>query len=135
MSRPRKPTAMLQLVGAFEKNPARGRARANEPTPEGGIGEPPATFSPDEKSAWAEIVSTSHAGVFCRADRISVEIAARLLAQYRQTPLTFPDARLLRLNRLLASFGMTPSDRSRVAVRGMSPGRKDNRFLALKGGR
>jgi len=131
---------MLRLVGAFGKNPVRARARANEPVPKGSIGEPPADFSPADKSAWAEIVATSHAGVFCRADRISVEMAARLLAQYRATPLTFPDARLLRLNRLLASFGMTPADRSRVTVGDMSPGKKDNRFagnrfLALKGGR
>lgn len=121
---------MLRLVGAFEKNPARGRARAGEPIPEGDIGNPPLAFSPAEKAAWAEIVDTSHAGVFCRADRIILELASRLLAEYRLAPLTFSDARLLRLNKLLSSFGMTPADRSRVTVAGASGG-KPNRFAEL----
>ena len=129
---------MLRLVGAFEKNPARGRARAGEPDPVGEIGEPPAALSLPERAAWNEICTISHAGVLCRADRLAVELAARLLAEYRLAPVTFPNARLLRLQILLGSFGMTPADRSRVAA--TSPGKKDNRFagnrfLALKGSR
>lgn len=120
---------MLRLVGAFEKNPARGRARANEPAPEGDIGDPPAAFSLSEKLAWKEIADTCHSGVLCRADRIVVELAARLLAEYRLAPLTFPDARLLRLNKLLSSFGMTPADRSRVTA--ALPAGKPNRFAEL----
>lgn len=118
---------MLRLVGAFEKNPQRGRARAGEPVGEGDVGQPPADFTPDEKAAWIEIADTCHAGVFCRADRICVEIASRLLAEYRLAPLTFPDARLLRLGVLLGSFGMTPADRSRVTVTGAD--KPPNRFL------
>ena len=121
---------MLRLVGAFEKNPARGRAREGEPIPEGDIGEPPSGFSLTEAAAWKDIVETSHAGVFCRADRIVVEIASRLLADYRLAPITFADARLLRLNKLLSSFGMTPADRSRVTVASRG---KPNKFAPLTG--
>lgn len=42
--RPPKPTNLLELTGAFRKDPARRRKRGNEPQPPGPIGEPPAGF-------------------------------------------------------------------------------------------
>jgi hypothetical protein len=43
MSRPRTPTAVLELKGAFRKNPKRGEERALEPQASGQL-EPPAHF-------------------------------------------------------------------------------------------
>ena len=40
----RIPTAIHQMKGSFEKNPSRGRARADEPKPDGPLGAPPADF-------------------------------------------------------------------------------------------
>ena len=42
--RPPKPSKLLELTGAFRKNPARGRVRQNEPASTGAIGDAPAKF-------------------------------------------------------------------------------------------
>lgn len=44
MARPRKPGNVLELKGAFKRNPARGKARENEPKPNGEIGDPPTHY-------------------------------------------------------------------------------------------
>ncbi|WP_374349179.1 hypothetical protein [Chitinimonas sp.] len=129
MARPRTPTNVLDARGAFKKDPQRGRARAGEPEPNGPIGEPPERLNDSQRDAWAEIVGTAHDGVLCRADRLSVEMAACLLAEFWADPVAFPSGRLARLEGLLGKFGMTPSDRSKVGVPGGK--QKTNAFAAL----
>lgn len=115
MARPRKPTNVLELKGAFKKDPGRGAARANEPEAAGEIGEPPARLSEFERECWVELVSSAHAGVLCAADRLFVEYGARVLAQLRnQTDI---DPKLgIRFETVCARLGMTPSDRSKVQL-------------------
>src|SRR5215217_1755597 len=60
-------------------------------------------------------------GVLTRSDIVTVEIAARLWAEMRQSlpgAGAIGHARLGRLMVCLASMGMTPADRSRVAAAG-----------------
>lgn len=114
MARPRTPSNILDARGAFDKNP--NRRRENEPEPLADIGEVPERLKTDEAEAWAEIVSSGHEGVFCQADRIAVEVASVLLAAFRADPIGMPAAKLARLDSLLARFGMTPSDRSKVSA-------------------
>lgn len=114
MGRPRTPSNILDARGAFDKNP--NRRRVDEPEPNGEIGEPPKRFSAAELLAWSEIVSTCAAGVFCKSDRLAVEVAAVLLAMFRADPAGIPAAKLARLDSLMARFGMTPSDRSKVSA-------------------
>ena len=83
MARPRKPSNVLELKGAFSKNPKRGAARANEPDPVGDIGEAPAYLDENEKACWHEIVKMCHAGSLCAADALIVEHGARVLAALR----------------------------------------------------
>jgi hypothetical protein len=112
MSRPRTPSNVLDARGAFKKNP--NRARPDEPSSEGEIGDPPERFTEDQRAAWGDFARTCHAGVLGGADRIALEIAAVLLADFRVNPADFPAAKLARLDSLLGRFGMTPSDRSKV---------------------
>ncbi len=125
MARPRKPTNVLELNGAHRKNPDRGRARANEPKPTDPIGKAPVGFSQEQRKAWNDIVKTCHEGVLTKVDRLIVEIASNLLAEYRLNPVMFPSAKLNQLRGTLAQCGMTPADRSRVGVAGGKPEKGD----------
>jgi hypothetical protein len=83
MARPRKPSNILELNGAFKRNPSRGRARENEPVSNGEIGEPPAHLQANVAACWHEIVGYAHPLVLCRADRLIVEHAGNILALLR----------------------------------------------------
>jgi hypothetical protein len=53
MSRPRTPTAVLELRGAFKEHPERARERAGEPRPTEPLGEPPKRLKPaDAMPKW-----------------------------------------------------------------------------------
>ena len=113
MGRPRKPSNVHRLSGAFAKNPKRGRARANEPVPNPELGAPPAYFDDAQKACWAEFADIMPPGVIAKSDRIIVEMAARLLAQYRSADGLQAMA-MRQLMSVLASLGLTPADRSKV---------------------
>lgn len=53
MARPRKPTNLLAINGAYSKNPARAKEREGEPEPSGGLGEPPVRWQPHPRAAEA----------------------------------------------------------------------------------
>lgn len=126
MPAPRKPTAILKLAGAFEKDPQ--RARDSEPEMSGEIGEPPEHFTDLEKKAWNKITSDALDGVFCKSDRLAVEIASGLLAGVWEKGLNMNSVTQLR--QFLAAFGMTPADRSRICVANK---KTENPFAKLMG--
>ena len=116
MSRPRKPTNILELNGAFAKNPKRGLARANEPEPVGEIGAAPEYLDENEKACWHEIVKMCHAGSLCSADRLILEHGARILAALRASK-EYGNVRLMvRLEATLGKLGLTPADRSKISI-------------------
>lgn len=129
MARPRTPTAKLEVAGAFKRNPQ--RKRAGEPVVTTPIGEPP-KMNPGALAAWHEIVAGAPEGVLTSADRISVEVAAHLLAEFRASPVEIPATKLVRLESLLGKFGMTPSDRSKLNIAKADD--EENPFDALFGG-
>lgn len=117
MARNRTPSNILELRGAFEKNPQR---RREEPKVDKELGPPPEHFGEARRAAWAEIVSHAPEGVLTRADRIAVEMLSDLLTRYRAS-MTPEGERFISADRrdlmaLLARFGMTAADRSRVAA-------------------
>ena len=128
MSRPRVPTNILTLRGAYRRNPKRLVERAGEPVSDAPIGEPPEHLTGEARAAWGEISGLAPLGTFCPADRVAVEICAVLLAQFRESPNDFPAAKLTRLESLLGRFGLTPSDRSRISVAKPEP---RNKYAAL----
>jgi hypothetical protein len=117
MGRNRTPSNILDLRGAFDKNPQR---RREEPKVDGELGPPPDHFDGARRCAWSEIVDMAPEGVLTKADRIAIEMLADLLVNYRasMTPdgNRFTSADRRDLMALLARFGMTAADRSRVAA-------------------
>lgn len=114
MAKKKTPTKLQLLKGVDKKNP--NRVNKSEPKA-GGIGEPPKHFkSVVMKRIWNEIIDDVADGVFQSSDRVALELAVTLLYEFRRDPLKFGTMKMNRLTSLLASFGMTPSDRSKIVV-------------------
>lgn len=116
MAPPRKPTNVLELAGAFKRNPKRGAARANEPEPVGVIGDAPAHLNESEKACWAGIVAMCHEGSLCTADRLILEHASRVLAALRASTEYSDTKMMVRFESVLEKLGLSPADRSRVQI-------------------
>jgi hypothetical protein len=107
----RKPTSMLQLVGAFKHDPKRSRVdprssplKMAPPRPN------PITFA----QAWKLLAKCCPEGVLMDRDRIWLEIAAQLFVEFRNEGAKMHPAKLSRLTAMLSSLGMSPADASRV---------------------
>jgi len=111
MARPRTPTNVLKMNGAFDKNPQRER----EDPDTGKLKSCPAHIPEAQQEIWKEIVKAAPKNVLTEADRFGLEICCALLNQFRLDPVEFPAAKLVRLEALLGKFGMTPADRAKVA--------------------
>jgi len=115
MPKPRTPSAVLEARGAFAKDPARQREdfQAGEFDPA-----PPTYFKAHQKAVWNEIVGVLPATVLQATDRMAVELAARLIAQFRKQPDDeVISAQVAQIRTALAVLGMTPADRSRVSAK------------------
>ena len=115
MSRPRTATAILEAKGAFKNHPE--RRRGNEPKPAAGFPEtPPAHLTDEQKATWQQIVEITPPGVLANSDQLIVEIAACLLAEYRENPSEMVAGRITRLTCELGKLGLSPSDRAGLEV-------------------
>lgn len=112
--RPRTPTKVLKLRGAFKRHPEREQAREGEPEVSGPLGDPPDCLDEAHMARWIEIAG------WCPwlgdADRVLVEATCRLWVKMRNNDMKPGDWSLLTTN--LSKLGMTPTDRSRVKVPG-----------------
>lgn len=126
MARPRKPTNVLEMSGAFKKDPQRKRQDAETSGP---LGKAPSHINGAVLNAWNEIVKSAPREVLTGSDALAIEVAANLLAQFRDDPVEFPAAKLVRLEALLGKFGMTPADRAKVGGKKEAP--KGNQFADL----
>src|SRR5690606_1990439 len=126
--RPRTPTNVLELKGAFKKDPQRKR---EDPEHSGKLKAAPPHLGEHEKEIWKEIVKAAPKDVITESDRFMLELCCILLSQFRLDPVEFPAAKLIRLEAMLGKFGMSPADRAKVA----GPGKKDkapsNPFASL----
>ena len=118
MARPRKPTSILELNGAFKINP--NRARPNEPRDVRALGDAPGRLPANVVPFWHELTAMVIGGVLTFRDRWAVELAARLMEKaVRETPEPeekITSSELSTLRSLLAALGMTPADRSKLSV-------------------
>lgn len=112
MARPRKPTAVLELTGAFKKDPQ--RKRDAEPKPSGPLGEEPLHFDEDLKAIWRELAAMVPARVLTISDRWLVELACRTMQQVRKGTALAAERNLLLS--CLSRMGLTPADRAKIAV-------------------
>lgn len=110
MPAPRKPAAVQELSGAWQKNPQRRR----EEFEAGDIGDCPKHLTKEQKATWREIAGLFPEGVLQRTDRVTLETMACLLVKQRQDDIT--NAERGQLIKLLGQMGMTPTERSKVAV-------------------
>ena len=114
MPKPRIPTNIHKLKGTYR--PIRHDERMNEPKPNADIGNPPTNLSKKQKACWKEIVKITPNGVLTNADRITIELIACLLTDFRENYLEFSGAKLARLESMLGKIGLNPSDRSKVII-------------------
>ncbi len=114
MARPRTPTSIQELKGAYKKDPQRFKDREEEPKPEGPLGAPPFGFDEELEAIWREIDGMVPARVLTIADRWLVELACRTMRDVRQGSALASERNLLLS--CLSRMGLTPADRSRIAV-------------------
>lgn len=112
MARPRTPTNVLELRGAFDKDPQR---RREDPRVDAGLGDPPAYFDDGECAIWAEIAESAPEGVLSKSDRLCVEMLVPLIVRLRNREPMKAAERAFMLS-TLTRMGCTPADRSRVAA-------------------
>jgi len=111
MARPRKPTALLELNGAFRHDPQRTRVDPEDDRP---FGDPPEDLTPEQVVQWHRIVRGAIEGVLKFSDRISVEWAAELLVKKKIGAASSAELTILR--GLLNAFGMDPSGRAKLSI-------------------
>ncbi len=114
MGRPRKPSAILDLKGAYSKNP--NRKRNNEPKIDKPVGKPPSYFDKEQVKMWNEIKSSLVDGVALLSDKFSLELLCNTLVQYRRDPFAFTAADKSQLKAMLSHFGMSPSTRANIEI-------------------
>jgi phage terminase small subunit len=121
MARPRKPTHLLAISGGLDKNPQRYTDRAGEPVDDRELGDPPPKLDPAAQAAWREIAQVAPVGVLAQADRLIVELAAMLVAQFRRQGDLMPLPAVTRLQSVLGDLGLTPASRSKVTAAASKP--------------
>ncbi len=121
MGRPRKPTNLLKISGAFGKNPKREAERLlNEPVPEGGIGDPPREFlRPESEMAncylelWNETISWYPSDWLTRMDRGAIYSIVKL--RYKEQRGVLKGGELSSLLSLYSQMCLTQASRSKGA--------------------
>jgi hypothetical protein len=127
MARPRKPAKVLELSGAFRKNPARKRAREGELKIGTPLGAPPAEWvekAPNNQrckdllDVWHQVIAQDVLGVLNCSHRMLVESTCYLMYKIRQASkgigkATSGDFAQLKSN--VASMGQTPDTSGKVA--------------------
>lgn len=116
MPRRRVSTNVLKARGSHLRHPERMRSRSTEPPYSGPLGDPPQTLHPAYRSLWFELAVLVPEGVAEHSDRWTFEVLVCLMAKFRRREAK--SGEVSQLLNLLAKFGMTPSDRSRVQVPG-----------------
>ena len=107
MPRPRTPTAVLALRGAFKRNPNRLEDRKYEPIVTTPLPDPPKYLTKAATAAWFEMEAS---GFWLKSpDQFLVAIAAALMARYRIDELKSGDVSLL--IGLLGKLGFSPKER------------------------
>ena len=117
----KKPTRILELNGAFRKNPSRKKERANEPIPDQPIGDPPTRLTKSQKAVWRELVKQMVPGVLMSSDRALLSVICILLDQFWRANSgeeveKLKAGELTQLMRGLSALGLSPVDRTRVSV-------------------
>jgi hypothetical protein len=126
MARHAQPRAVAELKGATKKNPQ--RYRKQPPKSELGVGNVPARFDAAQQQAWLELTTYAPVGVLAGADRLTIEVGACLLAQFREDSEAFPANKIGHLIGILARLGMSPADRQKLGTEKAPEGNPFDQF-------
>jgi hypothetical protein len=135
MPRNPTPTSVLEAKGAFEHDPQR---RRHEPECSGELGDPPTSFDAEESQAWMDVSRMAPIGVLKNADRLLVEVLARLIARNRRKdetgrlvdPLTASEQSLIISG--LSQMGLTPVGRAKLASKTAPEKPPDDNFAKFR---
>jgi hypothetical protein len=137
MPRPRKPTAVLEISGAFDHNPDRRAEREGEPVSDLPIGKASSHLTKYQKKLWREVMSEIPPCVATKADRKVVEVTVLMIEKMRhkhgdacwaevgkdnavklvlRCELEMRSSDYTTLLKCLSQLGMTPADRSKIKV-------------------
>ena len=114
MGRHAQPFEIAILKSADKNHPE--RYRNSPPKSDLPLGLAPDHMTPEGALCWAELSALALPGVLTGADRVMLELAASLLAEFRKDPAEFRAAKMGHLVGLLARFGMSPTDRQKVTA-------------------
>ena len=137
MARPRTPSNILELRGAFRAHPERAREDAPGAAPFNR--DPPAHLPMPTRRAWAYVVARLPQITLTSSDELCIEQCARTLAaiwslESRMGELagSLPESKRMNdsLVRLLGELGMTPRSRTTFAAAPRDPAA--NPFAALR---
>ena len=123
MARHAQPREVAELKGAPRKHPE--RYLKEPPKSAQPLGQAPEHLSAAAKAVWFEIESLAPVGVLTGADRLTLEVLAELLAEFREDPRAFAVGRFTHLIGCLARLGMSPADRQKL---GMEKAKEGNAF-------
>jgi len=117
----RKSLQVLSVSGALKAKPSRYAGRTDGPVCPGELGKPPAHLSTAAKNVWAEIADNAPENMLKSADRLTVEIACKLVCSMRnrRTPVT--NGELSLLTTVLGRLGFNPTDRAKIPVEPVVP--------------
>ena len=132
MARPRTPAKVLELRGAFLKNPDRRREDAPGAAP--WSDEPPEHLTGPEIAAWREVVASLPKVALTATERLGVAQMARLWATLKATHPASPDFKKLddSFRNWAMQMGMTLQARTKLGTDGNQ--NKANEFAEFKDG-
>ena len=115
MPRTKKSARILELTGAYKKNPQ--RKNHNEPVVESLTeADIPAGLNPQERDAFKRLMDYMPPGVYTVAEIPLLTMAARYQTQFDNDPEEFPASKASLLTKCLIHLGMTPGGRSKLTV-------------------
>lgn len=121
MGRPRKPTKVLDISGAFKRNPKRKREREFEPQIDEPLGDPPPFLVGTAVDVWRELQAIGY--WLTAGERLMVEQTARLAGLDRVGAACPADRTLVSSN--LTKLGFDSINRSKVVAKKNGNERKD----------
>lgn len=124
--RPRKPTAVLEMRGSYEKHPERRAQRAHEPASGDPLGPAPAYLDEAEQARYEQI--RGWCPWLLAEHQPLVERTAKLWMRLRNGLEKAHDEAQFTAN--LSKLGMTPTDRSRVQVPKAQPKTSVERYAS-----
>lgn len=109
------PTTIKLIRGADKQHPERFRDVRDEPVPEAEIGDPPKSLKAAQQRIWHEFVEIIPAGVLGNTDRPTLEMACKLMYEFR-TNDDMQSAKSGQLIKLLGELGMSPAARAKIRL-------------------